>query len=109
MKYIITESQAEIIDLFQQTDEAIKKIIWTMEHEDWIEMHCLYIMRRKSYFFDFISERAIKKVYKDNFGEPKKNPSKWFEVEWELKKYIEKNYKDKIQSHFEDVCSKHSF
>jgi hypothetical protein len=109
MKYIITESQADVMELFQQTDEAIEKLMWSMEHEDWVEMHCMYLKRRKSYFFDFISEKVIKKVYENNFGKPSDKWSKWFEIEWELKKYIEKNYQDKIQSHFEDVCSKQSF
>ena len=104
MKYIITESQSKMIGLLKQTDDLISKMVSSIENSDEIEMHCLYIMRKKSYFYDYISHKIIKNIYDNNFGSSSDNPLEWSDVEEKLKSYIQMNYRDMIISHFENVC-----
>ena len=102
MKYMITESQSEFVQLVNEVDRIIPLIIESMSDEDSSFMHCLYFMKKKKYPLDYISDNVLKHIYKNNFGEPSNN---WFEIEDKLKKYIQENYQDSILSHFENICS----
>ena len=105
MKYILTESQSELVKLVNEVDTMIPLIIESMSNEDSSYMHCLYFMRKENYPLDYIYDKVVKQVYKNSFGEPSDNWSKWFKIEDNLKKYIWENYQDSIISHFKNICS----